>query len=636
MNMLFGVASTAGKAMRFDMMHRHIENLFQSKVQTIEDLTGSVRCGYIADNGSILGKATIEGHFLAYLGFLQKPLPEWNKVCPLDKPDQTALYLLTRFFERGPRFLDNIFGQYVVILCDINRSTLILGSDPNGFRRVFYCRNDDELVFGTNLVSIAGAFENGLEIDRSLENFLLGYEFLPWNRTPLKGTAYLPPGTLLEFSNGAIQRQTINSNNLENTLQPIASEILDEKEAIRRLHDTFMLTLEEQCPSTDQIGVLLGGFDSALVAAGLKQLGKEIETFSFYFDDSEFNQAYTEELASFLGIRHTWVPITPEVIREGLQNYSLRFNQIYSQPHYLIQTAYTCSVMRERGYLHCFTGDGCDDLFLGYPSVYKRAKLFLKLNGVPRSATNLLLYLLRWSFLEKHFGHTYRMARNVVSILGQSMPVRGHITNRIFDELSLKRLRMGIYIKQEKDVEEILVELALGLENLSPLRLAFHGKAAAGVNRNRNEGSSALTGLTIQSPYTHPTLLRLGVSIPENLLRPQEKNKDSGSGKYILMNMAKENKLLPEEIIYQKKASPVAAPIDRWYMGALREFLLTSLSTLPFNYNQQYISNLVRPKFAEELFRKHVSIGHYASNAISLLATYANLSKFASKINPNR
>jgi hypothetical protein len=213
------------------------------------------------------------------------------------------------------------------------------------------------------------------------------------------------------------------------------------------------------------------------------------------------------------------------------------------------------------------------------------------------------------------------------------MPVRGHITNRIFDELSLSRLRIGPSPYQEKHAEEILSELARGLENLSPLRLAYHGKASPGLNRNKVEGSSAYSDITIQSPYLHPKMVQIGSSLPEELLRPKEKTKSLMTGKYILMKMAEKTKLLPQEIIYQKKASPVAAPIDRWYMEALREFLLTSLSTLPFDYNQQYISNLVRPKLAEELFRKHVSLGHYAFNAISLLATYANISKFASKIN---
>ena len=158
MNLLFGVASKKRKAVHFDLLHKNIEKLFQVNALLLQNSLGSIRCGYISDNGPILGKAITNDYFLVYLGALQKPLPKWDKGSPLDDPDQTANYLLSRFLEKGPRFLDDIFGQYVVVLCDIKSSKLFLGSDPGGFRKVFYCANDHQLIFGTNLVSLIRAF----------------------------------------------------------------------------------------------------------------------------------------------------------------------------------------------------------------------------------------------------------------------------------------------------------------------------------------------------------------------------------------------------------------------------------------------------------------------------------------------
>ena len=106
--------------------------------------------------------------------------------------------------------------------------------------------------------------------------------------------------------------------------------------------------------------------------------------------------------------------------------------------------------------------------------------MFLRFGVVPENIVNILLFLLKLPFFEKHFGHTYRLARNVITILGRKMPVRGHITNRIFDKLSLNRLRMGASPLQEKEVEEILLELVGGLENLSPIRLGIPRQGSAG------------------------------------------------------------------------------------------------------------------------------------------------------------
>ena len=635
MNILFGMASKSNKAVHFESMCRFIENLSHTKPEVLKNPSGSIQCGYSSNNGSVLGKALTKDHLIVYLGFLQKPLPGWKEGSPLDDPDQTAHYLLSRFLEKGSRFLDDVSGQYAVILCDNKNSSLFLGTDQGGFRRIFYYENDNQLIFGTNLVSLTGAFKDGLEVDRSLENFLLGYEFLPWDRTPFKGVTRLPAGTLLEFSGGIINRRAITVNLPDSTFPTIVGEAGNEKEIIRHLHDTFMHVLEQQSPSTNRVAVLLGGLDSALVASGLKKLGKNVETFSFRFEDPIFNQPHTGRLASFLGIKHTWVHITPEVIQDGLSNYSHRFNQIASQPHYLINTAYACEVIRQKEYSHCFTGDGCDEIFLGYPSVHSRAKLFLRFGVLPKTVVKLLHFLFHWSIIEKRFGHTYRLARNVVTILGRRMPVRGHISSRIFDELSLSRLRLDMPSSQEKGIEDILFELAKGLESLSPLRLAYHGKATPGLNKNKHEGSSNYSGITIQSPFIHPLMVQTGSGLSEDLLRPREKTKSYTTGKYILMKMVERTKLLPQEIIYQKKASPVAAPVDQWYMGPLKEFMLTSLSDLPFRYSHEYVNDLVKPKYAEELFRKYVSIGHYAFNAIALLVTYSNFTKFASKIGPN-
>lgn len=627
MNIIFGIASADNITAQYANMQKQIERRFQAEVQQLGLPSGSIQCGLISNRGIIVGRALHQDHLLVYIGHLQKPLPGWHEGSPLDNPDKTAHYLLTRYLEKGMQFLNQISGQFAVVICNLMKSELILASDPNGFRKIFYSQKGTSLAFSTHLMAMANGLNDGFTIDRSLENFLLGYEFLPWNRTYFKEIERIPPGTVLTFADGKIEKYAISHANPLVSDPETAAVRPSENEIIDSLYATFMNVLDKQCPSTDSVAVLLGGLDSALVASCLKQLGKKVETFSFYFEDLAFNQALTDKLATFLGINHTWVPVTPQIIGEGLQNYSSRFNQISSQPHYLIQTAHLCNEIRRKGYLHCFTGDGCDEIFLGYPSVYTRAKLFIRLPVFPSSIVKILQYIFHWYAIEKHFGHTYRLARNVITILGRRMPVRGHISSRIFDELTLSRLRTERPPLQEKDAETILKELAKGLDHLTPLRLAYHGKAAPGLNKNKHEGSSNYSGISIQSPFLHPLMVEAGTSLSENLLRPDNKTESSATGKYILMKMVEEKKLLPKEIIYQKKASPVAAPVDDWYMGPLKDFMLNAISDLPFEYNHQYVTDLLQPKLPEDLFRKHISIGHYAFNAISLLVTYASFTK---------
>ena len=621
MNIFFGAVSLA-QAGQFEDMRAAVEKLFAFPASVLAGTDGAMPCGYISDGGVVLGKAAEGDDYLVYLGFLQRPLPGWDAGSPVDDPDHTAAYLLSRYREHGAGFLEGVHGQYALAIHDGSVSKLMLACDPGGYRRLFYRYRDGNLVYGTSLAALsAGA---GLAIDRSMEDFLLGFEFLPWNRTVYDGVSSLAAGTLLEFSaDGLTTRQLA-------TPAPSGSKMTaaDEDAVIASLEEEFMGTVGQLCPTDKRVAVLLGGFDSALIAAALVRLGKEVETFTFRYADERFNQAYTDMLAEHLGTTHTWVDIGPEELGKTIPDYALLFNQPVGQMHYVLHTALACSAIRQKGYLHCLTGDGCDEVFLGYPTVHRRAQLFNRLGHLPKPAVSALLYLFHGYFFEKRLGHVYRLGRNFITILGRKMPVRNHICHRVFDGISLDRLRTGAAPAQEKDIEQMLQELAAGLESMSSVRLAYHGKSMVGLNRNKVEGCSAVSGLSLQSPFQHRNLTRFARSLPDALLRPEKKTRSAVTGKYVLMEMAERSGLLPAGIIYQKKASPVTAPVDYWYMDSLKAVMLGAVRDLPFEYDPEYVEDLLRHKLAEDVFRKHVGIGHYASHAISLLASYASFARY--------
>jgi asparagine synthetase B (glutamine-hydrolysing) len=627
MNVFFGIASKNNNN-DFSLMREKIGLMYNLQTQQLSDLSGLSNCGFICDNGAILGKANGNGYFLVFLGILQEPLPAWEYGSPLDHPDFTADYLLTRYKAWGTHFLDGINGQFAISLYDEDKKSLFLASDPTGYRKLFYYHNNNQFVYGTSLAALAQGSRSGLKVDRSMEDFLLGYEFLPWDRTLFEGVMSLPKGTLLEFNHGIVKQTNIFTPLQSQT----AEHLTNEPDVINYLYDQFMHSLSDLSPTDNNIAVLLGGFDSALVASALTRLGKKVRTFTFRFPDARFNQPKIKRLSDYLGHEHTWIDITPDVIREGLKIYPLCFNQPASQMHYLILTAYSCSVIRRQGYKHCMTGDGCDEIFLGYPTVYTKARLFSHFGVLPAPIVKAMLFLLSPRLLEKHFGHVARMARNTARVLGYDYPLRGHITHRVFDEVSLSYLRGDAPPPQQMDIEAILRQLALGLENMSILKLAYHGKSAVGLNKNKVEGCSAFTGLTIQSPFQSPRLSLLAGSLPEELLRPKNTPKAESNGKYILMRMAAEKKLLPNDIIYQQKQSPVKSPVDYWYMTSLKNTMIAAVNDLVFDYDSHYVEDLCKHKLPESLFRKHVGISHYTMNAISLLVTYASYMRYTNSV----
>lgn len=628
MNLIFGCATKLSDNSYFLSLKEAIEKNYAQKATVLNVGIPSNQIGYIDDGGKVLGYANANNSSLLFLGMLYQPLPDWSTGSPVDDAHTTAQYLLSRYQLFGIKFLDHIYGQYVIVICHHDENRVVLANEHSGTRVIFYTEIDNSLLFSTNLYSIAEALEDTLEIDRSLEDFMLVYGFLPWSRTVYKNLRCLERGSCFEWHDSKkYLHKTKISDPWQESYGSVDFETMDEDAIVDLLYDAFIQAIQEQATASSDAAVLLGGFDSALVAAGLKQLGKNVETFSFYYKSDEYNQPHTDTLASYLGIKHNWVPITSQLISDGLSNYAFFFNAPSNWPNYLIQTKHLCSVIRERGFYHCYSGDGCDSVFLGYPGTHKRALVFNSLISLPPQIVKTLLRLIERPSLEKRLGHPYRVALNIIRSLGRQKSIREYLTFRIFDELSLKQLRVNKAPKQEMEIEEILQILSSSLIGISPIRIAYLGKSAVSPNKAKIVGSSDSTGVVINSPYLHLGLKNLALNLPEQLCRPQQKNPSSVTGKYILMKMAEKKKLLPKDVIYQKKVAAVDAPIDNWYAGSLRPLLIELVKGLPFYYSERYINALIKIKLAESLYKKFIAPDKVISHAVSLLITYASFTK---------
>ena len=163
----------------------------------------------------------------------------------------------------------------------------------------------------------------GLELDRSYEDFLLGFGFVPEPRSMFQRVDVMKAGTRVVAGDVA---NVIAISYAANT-STNRDEIID------ALHDALIGTIAEQAGDHRRHAVLLGGFDSALVAAVLVGLGHEVETYTFRFSDPTYVQRNVDTLVDHLGIRHHWVDFDSSVIASNLRGFAGTFTQPGSQPH---------------------------------------------------------------------------------------------------------------------------------------------------------------------------------------------------------------------------------------------------------------------------------------------------------------
>jgi len=627
---MFGFLGSRGLATRrLNSTKALIEKEFGSDVTVRDSGTPNVVLATVGSKGSMLGIASKEKVRLIYLGAIHSPFPDPFEGSPLDDPVRTAQALLDRYHRHGDAFLDGVLGLYTLVLIDSDKDRLVLACDPYGGPRVFIHESGDGISFSTRLIDFVGLLDADARLDRSLEDFLLGYEFLPEDRTMIAGVKALGRGKLASWEGSNHNERKLKGMALRPELLEAAAS-KEEDAVVDALHEAFMASVRDQCPSCGKIGVLQGGFDSMLIASVLTKMGREVETFTFRYKEKGHNQEMVEDLERVLGIRHNWVDITPRIMEEGLAHFAERFNQPVGQPHYLIASCEAARVMQQRSIEHCFTGDGCDGLFLGYPNVFARASFTQRLSAVRGLVAPFLRAAGASKRLEMLIGHPYRFLRNIGNVLMRPMPARGHIAACTLDQTSLKFLRKE-KPEQEKKPDAVLENLAVGLENISPVRLAYLGKGRVRLNSAKLEGISRYSGITFLSPYLHPRMIAVAERIPDDLNRPRCSSKADNAGKYIFRKMVDRHALLPARFVHQKKMSPVTSPIDLWFWGGLRESILSKVSALPFCMDQRYLHSLVTPKAAEIWFRNNIGISRHVTQAAGLLATYADFARYLNR-----
>ena len=626
MNILCGMAGKPipGKAKE---VSRKLGDLYDVTCNVLNG--GESGFAVYSEDSMITGIAGEDSQKMILHGAVHHPVAEWKKSdSPLDDTSETVSHMLSLWKKHDQASAGMVSGSFACCFFDETVGKSFLFCDPDGMRNLYVYQNDNRVWFANNPKALA-LIAPGITIDRTLEDFFLVYGFWPDGRTAYKNLSILPAGGVMAVDHNGSRFHTVDRfQHKDFPGWDFDFNGADLDEAIDVLYYAFMRAMEDQTAGEKKVAVLLGGVDSALVAACLKSLGKQVETFSFYYDIESFNQPHTDTLSDFLGTKHTWVLITPDIILNGHENWGLRYCQPTNWANYVIQTSHLCSIIREKGINRCYSGDGCDGTFLGYPNVHRSSSVYAGAKQLPGWILSLLLAPMRFSLTEYTLSRVYTVALSVLRSFARFGPARGFLTFRVMDELSLPRLRGDEHPFQEITVDEKLYHFSKGLSHLSYDRLAYMGKNMVSPNKAKMNGCMDNENLTVLSPYLHPELKNMGQKIPDDLLRPQGLDKSQKKlGKFILLKMIQKYNLLPDEVIYQPKISAVDAPVDDWYSHKIKNEMVEIIKGLPFKVNERYIKFLFKEHMADKLYKNYFCSDSVTSHVIALLSTYATYTK---------
>jgi asparagine synthase (glutamine-hydrolysing) len=273
-------------------------------------------------------------------------------------------------------------GMFAFAVWDDPRRVLTLVRDRLGVKPLVFSARDGEIAFASTIAALRAAdFGGGIDPQAVLEFLEFGY--VTEARAIFEGIEKLAPATIAEWHDGRLERRQYWTLPETDESAPVTFD-----EAVERTEELILEAVKLRLISDVPLGALLsGGVDSTLVCWALRELNANIKAFTVRAPGSETDESVAAaETARRLGIAH-------EVVDMPDSDFSLDdLTDAYSEP-FACQSALAMlwvsrSVKRLATVL--LTGDGGDDVFLGYPD-FRRAWMAQKLaRRLPPAAATFL------------------------------------------------------------------------------------------------------------------------------------------------------------------------------------------------------------------------------------------------------
>ena len=257
------------------------------------------------------------------------------------------------------KLLERIRGMFAFALWDDRRRTLFLVRDRLGVKPLLYSAQNGQLAFASTARALrAGGFAH--EIDDLAIAEYLEWGYVTDQRSIYRNVHKVGAASVVEWSNGKLQTRTYWRPPTPTATQPSFAEALEETERL------FVSAVEKRLFADVPVGALLsGGIDSSLICWAIKKLGGDVTAFTVGTPgDPTDETADAKDTAQRLGIRHQVLELTSNS-EPDLSELVAAYGEPFACASALGMLRVSTAVRGSATVL--LTGDGGDDVFLGYP-----------------------------------------------------------------------------------------------------------------------------------------------------------------------------------------------------------------------------------------------------------------------------
>jgi len=519
---------------------------------------------------------TFNGEIYNFLK-LKKELSKKGHQFSSNSDTETVIHL---YEEYGRNCLKYLRGMFAFAIWDEAKNRLFLARDRIGKKPLYYFRNNQSLIFASEIKAILKDSIVPREVNKEAIHYYLTYNYVPNPQTAFENIFKLPPAHFLVWENGRINMERYWQLQYEPKIN------LSEKEAcqqiLTRLEETTKIRLISDVP----LGVFLsGGADSSTIVALMSKLTrKPVKTFSVGFEESSHNELpFAQIVAKTFGTEHHEFLVKPkalEVLPELVWHYGEPFADSSALP------AFYVAQMAKDYVKVALNGDGGDENFGGYRRYYFD-RFIRYYSGIPSAIRKRILnkIIKAFPFTDSSFLNLFLQKLKVLTKTSSDLPAQRHLWLLYWFNYGLAE---KIYSPDFK----------LHVEGKTPLDIMTKSYESFGRFSNSVDN---MISVEINTYLPDDLLVKMDVACMANSLEPRSPLLDhkfmefaatlpadfkikNGERKYIFKKALE--KILPKEIIYRRKRG-FTPPVDQWFRGQMKNYayeVLLDSKTLSRNY----------------------------------------------------
>jgi asparagine synthase (glutamine-hydrolysing) len=467
--------------------------------------------------------------------------------------------VLKAYRKWGISCVNKFIGMFSFAIWDKALNGLYLARDRMGIKPLFYYADDNIFMFASRLGALMEHPLCPRDIDSEGLSLYLELGFIPAPWSILKGVKKLNPGHTLWIDKK--EQKEVCYWSLDTIKPDPALDKAPVEELTQRLDALLSESVRLRLISDVPLGAFLsGGVDSSLIVALMRKYSSIApKTFTIGFKESLYDESsYAKRIAGYLGVQHNL-----RIMRSGdllalLEDNTMGYDEPMADPSSL-PTLMVSRFARESVKV-CLSGDGGDELFLGY-HIYPILSYLQYFRFLPQS----MRYFIGGSFS--------KISSRKYAIIGQALAKRDLIASFAFMRGTMGAFSRKTLLDEDSlSSEELFRRRSAKFPSIDQVSIASRLDAAyylADDVLQKVDIASMHHGLEARVPVLDHRIVEFSQSLPTRL-------KLRGiNGKWLLKQVLA--KYVPTGF-FQRPKRGFVAPIDRWFRGELREMVQDELS----------------------------------------------------------